>query len=163
MGGDLDEFLKRAAQRRVANAAAKAEETARQQKPPRPVAPEYSSRQKERQVTPGAADEEPVVATLVNSSGTTAFPGAIQAATISPAIDQADERMSSRIHDKFDQEVGNLDPSREFAGAKTVGTGGASVTRNSVVVQLRQLLASPMGLKQAVLLREILERPEHRW
>jgi hypothetical protein len=163
MGGDLDEFLKRAAQRRVANAAAKAEDRARQQKPPRPVAPEYTSRQLERQVTSAAPEEDLVVATLVNSSGTTLFPGAIQAAGISSDIDQADERMSSRIHEKFDQEVGNLDASREFAGGTLGGTSNVVVSSTNIVGQLKASLATPSGLRQAVLMREILERPEHRW
>jgi hypothetical protein len=142
MADDIEAFLKRAAQRRqaAANAQPSAPPT-----PPRPPKPEYTNSRTERLAKPFAAQEEPVLeAEIVYDEN--------------PAnliVDQADERMAEHIQQSFTSDIGQFSPT-DSAGAKTNVTSAG-------VSELAKLLQQTDGLKMAVLLREVLDRPTHRW
>ncbi|MEM6329895.1 MAG: hypothetical protein AAF790_06570, partial [Planctomycetota bacterium] len=72
---------------------------------------------------------------------------------------QTDERMAARLHEKFDTKLGRLgerasDPSQPAAGATGDGDIAGSIA---------EMLANPEGVRNAVLLNEILQRPTDRW
>lgn len=162
MAGDVEDFLRRAAQRRVANAAAKAEEKARQEKQSRPISVEYTNRNRERAATVVEPDDEVVVATLAPQNQGSALNRSLASTQVSAAIELADDRMNAHIHEKFDQEVGNFDSSRGFAGGEP-NTMSNDPKDPPLTAALRKMLSSGSGLRNAILAREILDRPTHRW
>jgi hypothetical protein len=71
----------------------------------------------------------------------------------------ADERLASHLNQAFDHKIGNL------AGqANEVERGGAAVVHTVVSgAQLSAMLSDPRMFRHAIVLNEILTRPEHRW
>ncbi len=136
MPGDLEDFLRRAAQRRQAK-------TQQQQQPAQKQRPQYSDRRTERVVQAVEVDtEEPHVADIVDQEV-----GAL-----------ADEHKRAREARKAAAKA-----KRKSSRGGQTKTGLAIGLSGNSPQDLARLLADPAGLKQAILLREILDRPEHRW
>ena len=81
-------------------------------------------------------------------------------------VGQADEKLASHLHSKFDHKVGQMDQSEGFAGGETgpvepiaPDAGGKGVSVDSIV----QMLRSPQSIRQAIILSEILNPPQQRW
>jgi hypothetical protein len=78
-------------------------------------------------------------------------------------LDQADEQMEAHIQSAFTHRIGQLESTLsddEISGAKQAANAAATPSLTAVI---RAQLASPQGVRQAVLMREILERPTDRW
>ena len=77
------------------------------------------------------------------------------------AVDRADERMESHLHDHFDQGLGKLAQPESSMDSSTADTP----TKDSpgMVSGLFAMLRDPKGVQHAILLNEILNRPTHRW
>ncbi|NUQ65391.1 MAG: hypothetical protein HUU20_23230 [Pirellulales bacterium] len=71
-------------------------------------------------------------------------------------IDQTDERMVAHLHKVFDHEVGTLRHSQ--AQVQT-----DSPLPQTTAAGLAAMVGDPVRLRQAILMNEILQRPEHRW
>lgn len=77
-------------------------------------------------------------------------------------IRDVDEEVEQRLSAKFDHQVGRLGselrktPTRRSA-PQAAATGG------SRTAELIELLRNPRGIRTAILVSEILNRPEHRW
>ncbi len=159
MSRDLDDFLRRAAERRAQKQQQRREpvvnpHTASAHAPPsRPVpqAPSPAPRYQPRPTPP--TPETPILLTSED-----------------PAVHQADERMSQHLHASFDHQLGDI-----AAPAKTVTAASSSASASGAspeatttsgspfVDDLVAMLRQPRSAATAVILREILERPEHRW
>ncbi|QDU91398.1 hypothetical protein Pla175_48200 [Pirellulimonas nuda] len=74
------------------------------------------------------------------------------AAHMGDDIAQSDERLEARLHQTFDHRLGKLQ-SREQAPA-------AAVAGPTPAEQLFSMLSTPSGMQQAVLLNEVLRRPD---
>lgn len=74
-------------------------------------------------------------------------------------IGHADDRMEDHLQAVFDHEVGALDGSDEFAGSTTQKKQAAKSTAASLLDVFR----SKSAVRNAVIIREIFDRPEHRW
>jgi len=73
-------------------------------------------------------------------------------------VSQADEKMDEHLHDVFDHRLG------QFAQSSADTSPGVAAESSSTAVSaLVALLASPQGLRQAIVINEILQRPEQRW
>jgi hypothetical protein len=74
-------------------------------------------------------------------------------------VGQADERLSAHLNQAFAHQVGNL------AGQPNeVERGGAAVIHSVVSGgQIATMLHDPRMFRHAIVLNEILTRPEHRW
>ncbi|MFH1264779.1 MAG: hypothetical protein ABIK89_03585 [Planctomycetota bacterium] len=81
----------------------------------------------------------------------------------------ADDRMAEHVHDVFDHEVSRLagtpGESASLPGAEEAGTPDDRVTLipATAAAGLAAMLADPGSLRQAIVLNEILQRPEERW
>lgn len=82
-------------------------------------------------------------------------------------IDHSDERMEAHLRERFEHHVGSLGKGATPAGAPAAAAAApapaaisppAGPTLNAA--QLRQLLTRPEGMRQALILSEILRRPE---
>jgi hypothetical protein len=140
MSGDLEEFLRRAAERRRERAAQQQAQQEAQQ-PHRRPRPEYTDRQAERvarAMEAMAADDEPLMG---KPSGEEASSEALPEAHVPPPSPPAPPSP----------------PLESPAGQ--VGLPTSEVSSK----QLMEWMRTPAGLKQAILIREILDRPTHRW
>ncbi len=78
-----------------------------------------------------------------------------QTSHLGETVAGADERLAARLQAKFDHQVGRLDhEDRPVKPAKPV---------SSIAADIAKMLSSPQGVRQAVVLNEILTRPEERW
>ena len=79
-------------------------------------------------------------------------------------LEQSDERVEERLHEVFDHTLGNLSDSR---GSISQGTDAQvwTPTRDETPLaeQLFSMLASPSKVGAAIVLSEILRRPDERW
>jgi len=84
-------------------------------------------------------------------------------------VAQADEQIDQRLHQVFDHRVSKLEavpgeaakPPTAYEPPDLVGAG-ADVP-DSFATGLLELITSPDSLRQAIILNEILHRPEERW
>ncbi len=156
MADDITEFLRRAAIRRA--------QMLKQQK--------QQARQQGGVISP--ADSEVVVAEVIEKSArssiskmeqqvardidTSAF--AQRADRLGDVPEQADERMGEHLHTKFDHKLGNIAPPTEAVmGEITAGTE----TRVAQSHPLLDLLQNAQSLRSAIILGELLRRPEQHW
>jgi hypothetical protein len=148
MAGDLEDFLRRAAERRQQKAA--------QQPAPAPAPrqrPEYSDRRTERVAR--VPDDEVLIAEVVEP------PRASPAPT--PAGSDYEARLR-KIKDtkeaaaKVEANLAKRNKKLKEAQARVAASSSANPAENLV-----RLMQQPGGIQQAILLREILDRPEHRW
>ncbi len=80
-------------------------------------------------------------------------------------IVRADQQMEEHLQKSFNRRVGTLgDNQTEAARPVTdVTTTPELPTSSSAAASLSALLSNPQSIKQAIILNEILARPEHRW
>lgn len=202
MSNDLEEFLKRAAQRRQANQAKEAtQKTAAKQKP----ASQYSDARSERTIRIEPEDDEILMAEIIpddvsrmapqrknsdrsgssqrsassrsNSSQRNSgeSPADVQRRPPPRRATERPRRAESRSAKAIQNPIQTVNPVGEIA---PMATGKADRTgsqddfyavRNDAnmgelnVADLIAALQSPAGFRQAILMKEILDRPTHRW
>lgn len=152
MSGDLEDFLRRAAQRRQAKAAEERGASARPSgagSGPR-VRPEYSNSRTERVVSAGDADEV-LVAELVEEE-------------VHDSIAERMQRLEAakRAAAEAESSLGRLRRGEHKPQSPTPTTTGPFFSGDPAR-DLVKLLREPGGIRQAILLREIMDRPTHRW
>jgi len=84
-------------------------------------------------------------------------------------VKDVDARMEEHLHNVFDHRLGRLagseasavEPSAAAPGPTT--TGPAQAVSQNIAANLVVMLSRPDGVRQAVLVSEILGRPEQRW
>lgn len=93
-------------------------------------------------------------------------------ARLGHGVDQADEALETRLHDTFDDQLDTLqrelDPTEQtnaYDVAESSGT--ASGNRDSLAAsvalgEIGGILHDPKNLRQAIIMSEILRRPDHR-
>lgn len=164
MSGDLEDFLKRAAERRQAKAA-------QQQAPPKRVPPQYSDSRTERVPRPAPTDEV-VEAQIVSAS---VVEDVVVAETM-PVAQKRFEKAKSARRQKNAKKAAESRQTRSGPEEPNANTESMSKPYNeeqemtgnrqstgSSTENLVEMLKRPKGVQQALLLREILDRPEHRW
>ena len=77
-------------------------------------------------------------------------------------VAQADERVEARLHQKFDHTLGDLPARRAQREAADKKRREKNET-TSLAEELAAMLATPQGVRQAVILHEVLSRPADRW
>lgn len=81
-----------------------------------------------------------------------------EVASLGERVRKADEQFDVQLHQKFDHELGSL------AGRRTeTAADQPTAERVTPADQIAALLASPEGVRQAIVLNEILRRPTDRW
>lgn len=157
MAGELEDFLRRAAQRRGENAAAR---PARPQPQP-PRRPEYTDRNRERSMSMPDPDEEVVVADLVPSVVEETRSGRPRAGSGSQPLAETSLSATNRpLGDAGKRPLGHAGRAPHVASQVTDNT---EVPASATVKALLLLMTDPAGIRQAILAREILDPPHHRW
>ena len=148
MSGDLEDFLRRAAQRRQAKAAQAKKPAAGPRE-----RPQYSNSRTERVVRSVEAEEahdQVLSATVVEQPGADTLAGRRERLEAAKA---AAERAKAEAAEKL-KKIGRQKPK---TGAVVSAT--SDVSNHSLIAALKD----PNGLRNAILLREIIDRPTHRW
>ena len=139
MSRDLEEFLRMAAARR---------RMARNQgaKPAPPPIIEAEVIEEVQVISP----LKPTITTRVNTRDIEEH-----VTQLGARVGAAGQKAEERIHEKFDHDVGRFDQSQQkFSGPATAASKKPGEASN-----LAQLFANPENLRQAIIMREILERP----
>lgn len=150
MAGDLEDFLKRAAERR-----AQKQQQGGGAKPaaPRPrPRPEYTDARQERQIRQPVEDAIPV-AEIVEPVN----PLAEQERKVAAAKKRAEE--AKRKIAELQRSKGSNRSSQTASST----TAGSPLSNGTPIEQLIQMIHHPDGIQQAFLLKEILDRPMDRW
>ena len=143
MSGDLEDFLRRAAQRRQQKAAAQQQRSAA---PSGKRRPQYTNVRAERVVSPVETDEV-LTAEIVEEEDSNSFAARMK------RLEQAK---------KAAKEAESAVATAAKAGPSP-STVQALFTSANPADDLIALLRQPGGIQRAILLREILDRPQHRW
>lgn len=150
MAGDLEDFLRRAAERRQQKAA--------QQPAAKPAPrqrPEYSDRRTERVVH--VPEDEILVAEVVETPRRPVVPAS------TPAESDYETRLRKIKDTKEAAAKAEAALAKRNKKLKEVRDQMASSDSTNPAEKLVRLIQQPDGIQQAILLREILDRPEHRW
>jgi hypothetical protein len=173
MRDEVDEFLRRVAQMRAAaEAQAKAQQrpaAAKPPAPPRPVPPQrlVPARQEVTYVEPAEAEivavEIPDRVEGFNRRVAQDLRGAEEIAEhtrhLGEEVDQADDKLEARLHQVFDHQIGQLKKSTMEAAAILSSDPAAEGTARDML----QMLRSPQSVRDAIVMAEILRRPDDRW
>lgn len=73
---------------------------------------------------------------------------------------QQDQSMQAHLHQTFDHQVGTLKSGR---GVTDVGPTRAAGDSMDAARSILRMIASPDGIRDAIILGEVLRRPEERW
>ena len=181
MNNEVEEFLRRAAQRRAqveSQLRAQAEARARGQgtsaPPPRTEPP--------KRITPAAqslsqqqSGQAEVVELAASGSGVAESVAqhmrhsqdiAARVELLGDRVESADEEMAAHLHQTFDHQVGRLRKTTEGPAQPSAATPSlaATVARDvSPAHGIAELLRSPQSVRNAFILAEVLNRPPDRW
>ncbi len=170
MSGDIEDFLRRAAERRQA----------RQANRPAPAAappqrPEYSDARRERLPQARAEDDDLVIAEVVEEPMTRKLAELREAQASAQAMrDVAARQQQSSLTKRLKraeraaaksqvQRAAASAPARSIPAASITTVAAAAPVQSEAMFELHEALKTPHGLRNAMLLHEILARPEHRW
>lgn len=177
MSNDLEDFLKRAAARRQASEAAKRQSDSQQ--PGRPSRPQYTDARSERTIRM-PDDDDVIMAEVVEtqsdsrqrsggnrpSSGTSHSQSSNEALRLREIrqragdIRIAEEELRERMAPRQPEAPSRANRPQKVKKELTL----ADVTRGGITIDdLIASLRTPHGIRQAILMREIIDRPEHRW
>ena len=184
MNNEVEEFLRRAAQRRAqveAQLRAQAEARARGQGQGRP-APQPQEPPRRMTPPPPSVQQRTAPVEIIDLEPDTRLGNRVSASVaehmrhtqeIAAHVDQlgdrvesADEDMQAHMAQVFDHQVGRLRESGKDPPAPPPPTASVAATverkesRGSV---LADLLLSPQNIRNAILLNEILNRPSDKW
>jgi hypothetical protein len=84
-----------------------------------------------------------------------------RSSSLADDIAESNQKMNEHLKDVFGHQLGGLSKRDESSAAPEPVP--LDVAAASAGLDLVALLAQPANLRQAVLLQEILQRPEHRW
>jgi len=149
LNAEIEQFLKRANQRR-------GKRPPPERAAPASAAPQAPAPMKEQPIDVAPIDGEfgSVSASVDSHLGHRGF-----GEHLAEEVGQADEEMERHLSEAFDHRVGTLRRSDTRAGAPSEETAETT----SMAATFAELLRTPQGMRQAIVLGEILARPEDRW
>ncbi len=160
---EIGEFLRRAAQRRGGQQAPAPPPAARQTGPPVMAQAVDPGRGPVAEVPVG----EGVLAHVREHIDTGDFDR--RAAELGDEVAGADEQIGERLHETFDHDVGRLaGRPGESAVAPRLGRAGEPEDRmaelpSAAAAGLAAMFSNAQNIRQAIIVNEILTRPEDRW
>jgi hypothetical protein len=171
LNAEIEQCLKRASQRRGERPAP--QRAARTTPPPkapsrsparspRPSAPPAPPREEPIDVEPVETHSFDAVATSVEKHiGSRGF--AQRTEHLADDITRADEQMQAHLQQTFDRRVGTLRDEASRTAAVPADVAEAQKAEPTIAAGLAEQLRTPQGMRQAIVLGEILARPVERW
>ncbi len=164
MPRDIEEFLKMAAKRRQQQ---KQQSGNTGQRPAQPTPARRRLAQQSRPPVQPAADD----IVIIGSSDGTMQPVSVSnhvrqhldtsdisdhATQLGEEVALADEKLDARLHQTFDHQLGRLKKRQDVETLTTTTSKDVS----PIAADLLDMLSNPKSIRQAILLNEILKRPE---
>lgn len=168
LNDEIEQFLKRAGQRRGENQPRERATRPPESRPRAPKQPPAPPRQPLREA-PVDADvvlvDEPRRESVADSVEKHLQTGTFEkrAAHLTDDITRAEEQMEEHLQAAFGRRVGTLAGAPVAKGPVTDAPTAAVEDAPSAAVAFAQILRTPQGMREAIVLGEILARPEHRW
>ena len=86
-------------------------------------------------------------------------------------VEHADERMASHLHEAFDHRLGRLESKEALTGTTVAKREPAlkptraqsTAPPSDIAARIAKMMQTPADLSAAIVLNEILKRPEDRW
>jgi len=156
---EIGEFLRRAAERRQEGRPAQAQAAPRPARPPRRLVAQQPVEAVLLEEPPPRAE---LSQQIERDLDTRKFSD--RAKQMERRAEQAQRKAEQHAHQVFDHTVGHWggsSPTPAEAGVSAAALGAE--VGPGLAAGLPALLANPVGLRQAIVLTEILQRPEHRW
>lgn len=150
MAGDLEEFLKRAAERRAQKQGGGGGKPPAKPKPKPKPRQEYTDARRERQVRPPVEEAIPVAEVVEHVN-----PLAEKQRKLAEA--KAKAKAAQKKLEAQQKKSKRSVPAREPVESPVVISSGTAAE------QLIEMLKQPGGMRQAFLLRELFDRPSDRW
>ena len=183
MRDEVEEFLRRAAARRAQAEAKRREQQQAAAQPAPPPPPRQQERQplvQRQQERQPLVQRKPVVQTepLVEiveaemADTSSRFTSSVSqhlrgsseigrhASSLGAEVDQADDRLEARLHKTFDHQLGQLKDTTTAAPIKQPMQSSEALLAS---MNLTRLLSNAQSIRNAIVLSEVLTRPEHRW
>ncbi len=82
-----------------------------------------------------------------------------RAASLAEEVSLADEKLAGHLHEAFDHKVGDLAQTTTPSAASDATPTASAVTAHDI----RDVFRTPRDVRRAIILSEILHRPEERW
>ncbi len=154
---EIGDFLRRVVQKREAARPQQAPQA--KARPPRRPAP------RPEQPVRAEAVAEPVVIGAGRDLTSDKFPR--RDIELGKKIGKVEQELEQHTHERFDRKVGRIapastQPTTEAQPASQESEAAASMP-STAAAGLAAMLADTQSLRQAILLNEIIQRPEHRW
>ena len=142
MAGNIEDFLRRAIQQKLGKHFEEVEilPAGEVQQPPAAQVHELA--------------EQGVAEHVTDHLDTTEY--ADRASHLGEAVGEADERLEEHLHEAFDHKLGSLKH-------EDLDTSPDKKSSESSPQGLRQLLRSKSAMRNAIVFREIIDRPDHLW
>ena len=169
LDAEIEQFLRRADQRRGNRPQQK--RPAQQQQPPK--APPKSA---PRSLAREADNSGPIAAEALGDRGLSSVAASVEqhmgsrgfaqrAEHLADDMARGNQQMEEHLQKSFNRKVGTLDSTTQgrIATPLTDTAAQADTGPQSQASALAELLSNAQGVRQAMILSEILERPEHRW
>lgn len=165
LNAEIEQFLRRANERRLEKARREAPAARPAQSQPKPqlTPPPPPLREEPLEVMPlGQQDFDAVDESVARHMGRGL---ASQVEHLAAEVEHADEEMEQHLKQVFDHRLGSLGrEAPEHAGApRDLKSPVGRADPQARAKALAGLLANRQGIRQAIVLREILERPVDRW
>lgn len=172
MAGDIEEFLRRAAERRAPQPPA----AAPARRPPQ--APQPYQILGDDDVVDGEIVDADIVEDPGIMSGRNVGDHVAQhidtsdfgerISQLGVDVDQADDRMEAHMHEYFEHSLGDLGAKTSRASDSTLDDDsgpqlGANDQKKLPRFNIRKLMRSPGSIRDAIVLSEILRRPDNSW
>lgn len=161
MAKDIEEFLKMAAARR--REAQPTQSAPAPTQPPRPAPQKVPPKQKKPPTRPSLVSESEIEVVTPRESVAKHVEKRIDTRRIQKQVEklgekvgQADDILEARLHQTFDHQVGRL----AQPGSATAGSEVKPQALPRTARTLAAMIASPQNVQQAIIMSEILKRPE---
>ncbi len=141
MAGNIEDFLRRAIQQKLGKRLEEVEILPAAEGPP-PAASIHELAQQ------GVAEH------VTNHLDTTEYVD--RASHLGEDVGEADERLEEHLHEAFDHQLGSLQH-------QEIPDSGDKKMSDSSPQGLQQLFRSKSAIRNAIIFREIIDRPDHLW
>lgn len=159
MAGDIEDFLRRAAQRREQKSAPQPQRQQQPQRPQRLVEPEVI--EEVEIVEPQILRGETVAEHVSEHIGSSGFDERLS--HLGEDVDRSDDRMEAHLHEVFEHNLGQLGTRTSVAAESTLDDDSPVPEPEESAFDILGMLSEPDSIQKAIILSEVLNRPEDRW
>jgi hypothetical protein len=149
LANEIDQFVRQAAQRQGGRP---------QPAPRRPAATQPPVEAVPVELLQPMGNESGNVAEHTQARMASGNVGTLGSRTLVSQVAQADENLEERVQEVFDHKLGRLNGTPGETSRKS----GAAIPPTAAA-GMAAMLTDPASIRQAIVLSEILQRPEHRW